>query len=156
MAREKRISHKLHRSYKESVARRIRAWGHSVEVIDESALGYDFLVDGTKRIRLRVSNPHERRHRVIVAGRSYAYTYRTWFFNFHQHGHLRPDACDAYFCLVLQATRKRREGDFFLIPTSAVTAKTFALHASKGVYQGRFACYRNNRSALAEPSLISA
>jgi hypothetical protein len=83
-----------------------------------------------------------RRHRVTVAGRSYQYRYRTWHFNFHQHGKLAEQYTDFFICLGVSPARPGK-GETFVIPWEKVTGKTFSLHGGRAPYGGRYAPLRD-------------
>lgn len=129
-----------HQSARIAVAARLKSMGARVEEVPRS-LGYDFLVNGEMRVALRVAFPGRYAHTVIVAGRRYAYDYRSWSFNFHRHGHWDRSYCDVFICIA-----KRRGGvdETFIIPASAVSGPTFSLHgAGTKPYGGRYAQFRD-------------
>jgi hypothetical protein len=113
-----------------------------------SALGYDLLVNEEVRVTLRVAFPSMRRHRVTVAGKSYQYRYRTWHFNFHQHGKLNERYTDFFVCIAVKPRQGGSE-DVFVIPWDRVTGKTFSLHGGRGPYGGRYAPTRQGWDAIA-------
>ena len=107
-----------------------------------TAQGYDLLVNGDTRVTLRVAFPSMRRHRVTAGGRTYQYRYRTWHFNFHQHGKLSAKYTDFFVCIPVNP-RDRSLEDVFIIPWDEVSGKTFSLHSGRGEYGGRYASFRN-------------
>jgi hypothetical protein len=106
------------------------------------AQGHDLVVNGQKRVTLRVAFPSMRRHRVAVAGRTYEYRYRTWHFNFHHHGRLKERYTDVFICVAVNPEQPARD-EIFVIPWEAVTGKTFSLHGGRSRYAGRYAAFRN-------------
>ena len=135
-----------HELPKRRVAERLRRLGLNVQTVS-SALGYDLLVNDEIRVTLRVAFPSMRRHRVTVSGKSYQYRYRTWHFNFHQHGRLGTRYTDFFVCI---AVNPRQSGeDVFVIPWEQVTGKTFSLHGGRGPYSGRYAPRRHDWNAIA-------
>jgi len=107
-----------------------------------STVGYDLLVNGDTRVTLRVAFPSMRRHRVTAGGRTYQYRYRTWHFNFHQHGKLSEQYTDYFVCIAVNPNRPSLD-DVFVIPWDEVSGKTFSLHGGRGAYGGRYAAFRN-------------
>ncbi len=130
-----------HEFPKRRVAGRLRRMGLTVRSTS-SALGYDLLVNDEVRVTLRVAFPGLRRHRVTVAGRRYQYRYRTWHFNFHQHGKLSDRYTDIFVCMAV-ASSGASKAETFVIPWERVTGKTFSLHGGRGRYQGRYAGFRD-------------
>ena len=105
-------------------------------------MGYDLLVNGETRVTLRVAFPSMRRHRVTAGGRTYQYRYRTWHFNFHQHGKLSTQYTDYFVCIAVNPRDPSVE-EVFVIPWDEVSGKTFSLHGGRGAYSGRYAAFRN-------------
>ncbi|GIW40642.1 MAG: hypothetical protein KatS3mg076_1219 [Candidatus Binatia bacterium] len=140
---------KKHDLPKERVAARLRRMGLTVRSQPVGA-GFDFLVNGSVRVALKVALPHKTLHRVVSRGRKYSYRYRTWHFNFHRHGRLDKKYADFIVC-VAQNKRGRKGGEYFVIPWEAITGKTFALHDSTSrTYVGRYATFRNAWHLIAE------
>ena len=136
-----------HELPKRRVADRLRRLGLNVQTAS-SSLGYDLLVNEEVRVTLRVAFPSMRRHRVTVAGKSYQYRYRTWHFNFHQHGKLDARYTDFFVCIAVNP-RQPSTDDVFVIPWEQVTGKTFSLHGGRGPYGGRYATTRQAWDAIA-------
>lgn len=133
---------KKHDLPKSRVATRLRRMGLDVKV-QPPGTGYDYLVNGSVRVALKVALPHRTMHRVVSRGRRYTYRYRTWHFNFHRHGRLDRRYADFIVC-VAHNKRKNKGDEYFVIPWDAITGKTFALHDSTAkAYVGRYASYRS-------------
>jgi hypothetical protein len=134
---------------KQRVAARLRRLGLPVRVVGGN-FGYDLVVGEQLRVTLRVAFPSQRRHRVTVSGRTYQYRYRTWHFNFHQHGRLDTRYTDFFVCLAVKSRHPLRE-DAFIIPWDEVTGKTFSLHGGQRDYSGRYAPFRERWALIAQP-----
>jgi len=142
-----------HHLARQTVAAMLRRESLTVQDVPRTT-GYDLLVNGEIRVALRVAFPGRYAHTVTVAGKRYAYNYRSWSFNFHRHGHWDRKYCDVFICIA-----KRRSGgdEIFVIPASAVTGPTFSLHgAGNRPYRGRYAAYRNRWSIFTESELIQS
>jgi hypothetical protein len=129
-----------HQHARTVVAARLRGQGHDVQEVARTK-GYDLLINGETRVALRVAFPGRYAHTVIVAGKRYAYDYRSWSFNFHRHGRWDRTYCDVFVCIA-----KRRGGvdETFVIPASAISGPTFSLHgAGTKPYRGRYAPFRD-------------
>lgn len=113
-----------------------------------AGIGYDLLVNDELRVTLRVAFPSMRRHRVTVGGRNYQYRYRTWHFNFHQHGRLSQQYTDFFVCVAVDS-RKAERPELFVIPWEKVTGKTFSLHGGRTEYSGRYAPHRDDWGKIA-------
>lgn len=112
--------------------------------------GYDFLVNGGIRVALRVAFPGRYSHTVTVAGKRYAYDYRSWSFNFHRHGLWDRHYCDVFVCV---AKRRGHTDEIFVIPANVISGPTFSLHgAGRRPYRGRYAPYRDGWAILAPPA----
>ncbi len=120
--------------------------GLEVEEVSR-AEGYDLLVGGSVRVALRIAYPGRYAHTVTVAGKRYAYDYRSWNFNFHRHGRWTKRYCDVFVCI---AKRRRAADEVFVIPASAISGPTFSLHGAGKPYRGRYAPYRNRWSMIAQ------
>jgi hypothetical protein len=104
--------------------------------------GYDLLVNDETRVTLRVAFPSMRKHRVTAGGRTYLYRYRTWHFNFHQHGKLSSQYTDCFVCIAVNPRDPSSE-DVFVIPWDEVSGKTFSLHCGRTAYSGHYAPFRS-------------
>ena len=134
---------------KSRVAARLRRMGLEVKS-QPAGSSFDFLVNGSIRIALKVALPHRTTHRVVSRGRRYTYRYRTWHFNFHRHGRLDRRYAEFVVC-VAHGIRRKKVSDSFIIPWEAISGKTFALHDSHvKAYVGRYAAYRNAWNLVAE------
>ena len=131
---------------KRRVAARLRRMGLSVRLVP-GTLGHDLLVDGDRKVTLRVAFPSQRQHRVTVGDRKYTYRYKTWHFNFHHHGKFDTRYTDFFVCLAVSEDRGAVL-DAFIIPWEHVTGKTFSLHGGRRGYEGRYAAYRGNWDAI--------
>jgi hypothetical protein len=109
--------------------------------------GYDLLVNGSVRVALRIAYPGRYAHTVTVAGKHYAYDYKSWNFNFHRHGRWHKRYCDVFVCI---AKRRRAADEIFVIPATVISGPTFSLHGAGKPYHGRYAIYRNRWSVIAQ------
>ena len=142
-----------HQAARSSVAGHLRRLGHTVEDVARNK-GYDLLVNGEIRVALRVAFPGRYAHTVTVAGKKYAYNYRSWSFNFHRHGHWDRKYCDVFICI---AKRRGGQDETFIIPATAVSGPTFSLHgAGTKPYRGRYAKFRDRWSVFSETELMQA
>ena len=140
---------KKHELPKRRVAARLRRLGTEVQPQPQGS-GFDYLVNGSIRVALKVALAHRTTHRVVSRGREYSYRYRTWHFNFHRHGRLDRRYADFILC-VAHNSRSNKPDDCFVIPWEAISGKTFALHDSRTkAYVGRYACYRNAWNLIGE------
>ena len=130
------------------MATRLRRLGLAVRA-GSPTLGYDLLVDGHLRVSLRVAFPSKRRHQVTVAGRSYAYQYHSWHFNFHHHGEMRERYADFVVCIAVPTHRTGR-AQIFVIPWEHLAGKTFSLHAGRRPYAGQYARFRDAWQVVTE------
>ena len=90
---------------------------------------------------------------MTVAGKKYAYNYRSWSFNFHRHGHWDRKYCDVFICI---AKRRGGQDETFIIPATAVSGPTFSLHgAGTKPYRGRYAKFRDRWSVFSETELMA-
>ena len=129
-----------HQLARATVAEHLASIGIQVQEVSRTE-GYDLLVNGEIRVALRIAFPGHYAHTVRVAGKRYAYDYRSWSFNFHRHGHWDRSYCDVFICIA----KSRCSGDeIFVIPASAVSGPTFSLHGNgTRPYRGRYAQYRD-------------
>jgi hypothetical protein len=142
-----------HQAARASVAAHLRRLGHTVDDVPRTK-GYDLLVNGEIRVALRVAFPGRYAHTVTVAGRKYAYNYRSWSFNFHRHGHWDRKYCDVFICI---AKRRGGHDETFIIPATSVSGPTFSLHgAGTRPYRGRYAKFRDLWSVFSDTELMQA
>jgi hypothetical protein len=139
----------MNRQYKHQLARagttaRLRRMGMEVQEV-RRADGYDLLVNGVVRVALRIAFPGRYAHTVTVAGKRYAYDYKSWNFNFHRHGLWSKRYCDVFVCI---AKRRRAADEVFVIPAATISGPTFSLHGAGKPYRGRYAMYRNRWSII--------
>lgn len=138
----------IHDVPKEEVIAHLTALAHRVEAAPPQAR-FDFVVDGTIRLALRVAYPSSSRRRVHVGGRHYNYVYRAWNFNFHHRGKVGDRYSDFFACVPLVPGQKLDLAQAFVIPWDAISGKTFYLPDSRRSYAGKFATYRNAWSQIA-------
>lgn len=67
---------KKHELPKRRVAAKLRRLASEVKAQPPGS-GFDFLVNGSMRVALKVALPHRTTHRVVSRGRKYTYRYRT-------------------------------------------------------------------------------
>jgi hypothetical protein len=139
---------KKHQVPKGRMADRLRRAGYDVRSVP-STRGFDLLLNGHVRVAMRVAFPRMRKHHVTVRNRHYTYRYRSWHFNFHHHGKLDERYADVFLCVAMEPHHPSRE-QVFVIPWSAVSGKTFSLHAARKRYNGRYAPYVNRWGVIAE------
>ena len=139
---------KKHQLPKGRMAERLRRDGYDVRAVP-LARGFDLLLNGHVRLALRVAFPRMRKHHVTVRNRHYTYRYRSWHFNFHHHGKLGERYADVFLCVAMEPRHPSRE-QVFVIPWSAVSGKTFSLHAARTRYNGRYAQYLNRWGVIAD------
>ena len=144
----------MNRQHKHQLARaatmaRLRRIGMDVHEVAR-AEGYDLLVNGQVRVALRIAFPGRYAHTVTVAGKRYAYDYKSWNFNFHRHGRWSKRYCDVFVCI---AKRRQTADEIFVIPASAISGPTFSLHGAGKPYRGRYAVYRNRWSVIAHAAI---
>jgi hypothetical protein len=135
-----------HQLARAAVAARLRRMGLNVQAMAR-AKGYDLLINGRSRVALRIAFPGRYAHTVRVAGKRYAYDYKSWNFNFHRHGRWTRRYCDVFVCI---AKRRRGADETYVIPASAVSGPTFSLHGAGKPYRGRYSTYRDRWNVIAQ------
>ncbi len=134
--------HERHEWGRQYVRKMLRKLGF--RVLEARTKRYDFVVDGN-RVAIRVSGLKRRKHVVSYKGRPYLpYYYRSWQFNFHLDGRLKPRFCDFFICV---AYRPMQEPTCYVIPAKK-TGPTLTLQCGRRPYVGRYQADEENWNAL--------